>query len=223
MPLWRAGATVSLRQPSWRANPPFGRTKVCARPVYCCRLARPMLDRFSPGRLCRGVAPAFLVLTAALFAQAPRAAAQGASVQFKYAAYTVRESGPVATITVVRSGDVSGTASVDFRTVDLTSAGTTAEPGVDYQPTNGTLVFNPNVTSLSFGVPIIQDPVDEPDEKVILELTNASNATLGGLANATLTITGDDTCIYALTPTSSTYGPEGSGATPGTLTVNATP
>ena len=145
------------------------------------------------------------------------------SLQFKYAAYTVKESGPVATITVVRLGDLSGTVSVDFRTVDMANAGTTAQPGIDYQSTSGTLTFNPGVTSMTFGVPIIQDPVDEPNEQVILELTNAINACLGGQSSATLTITDDDTCTYSLTPTSSTYGPEGSGATAGTLTVNATP
>jgi hypothetical protein len=179
-----------------------------------------MLDRFSPGWLCRRVAQTFLVIVAAVFANAPRAGAQGGSIQFKYDAYTVRESGPVATITVVRLGDATGTASVDYRTVDLASAGTTAEPGVDYQSTSGTLIFNPGITSMTFGVPIFQDPMDEPDEKVILELFNLTNAIPGGLANATLTITDDDTCTYAITPTSRTHGPEGSV---GTILLNATP
>ena len=179
-----------------------------------------MLDRLSPGWLCDRIAPAVLVIAAALFADVPPAAAQGVSIQFKYAAYTIKESGPVATITVVRLDDVSGTASVDFRTVDLASAGTTAEPGVDYQPTNGTLIFNPSVTSMSFVVPILQDPMDEPDEKVILYLFNPTNAFVGRLENANLTITDDDTCTYALTPTSRTHGPEGSV---GTILLNATP
>jgi hypothetical protein len=178
-----------------------------------------MLDRISPGLLCGRVALAVLPIVAALFAGAPQAAAQGGSVQFKYAAYTVRESGPIATITVVRLGDVSGTATVDYRTGDLASAGATAEPGVDYQSTSGTLTFNPNVTSMTFGVPIIQDPMDEPDENVILQLTNAIGAVLGR-DNATLTITDDDTCTYTLTPTSRTHGPEGSV---GTIMLTATP
>src|SRR5262249_4916917 len=70
-----------------------------------------------------------------------------------------------------------------------------------------------------FGVPIIQDPMDEPDQTVILVLTNAVGAPLGN-DNATLTIIDDDICTYALTPTSRTHGPEGSV---GMIHLEATP
>ncbi|MEY2409239.1 MAG: hypothetical protein QOF48_1909, partial [Verrucomicrobiota bacterium] len=99
----------------------------------------------------------------------PRAAAQSGSVQFKFGAYSVKESAPVATITVVRLGGSAGTVSVDFRTHDFDG---TATPDFDYRPTNGTLTFGPGVTALTFTVPILQDAVDELNETVTLELFN---------------------------------------------------
>jgi len=160
------------------------------------------------------------VLATALFASLPVAAQP--AIQFKDAAYTVKESGPVATITVVRLGDATGAASVEYHTVDMVGAGATAEAGADYQSTSGQLDFAPGVTSRTFTVPIIQDPTDEPNETVILQLSSPTGAVLGR-DNATLTITDDDTCTYSLTPTSSSYSAAGSEAAPGTLTVNATP
>lgn len=150
---------------------------------------------------------ALMVLAAAIHCRGQSASA---SIQFKYGNYPVRESVPAAVITVIRLGSVTGTASVEYTTLDESSDGTTATPDVDYTPARGTLTFGPGVSSLTFTVPIKQDLEDELDEKVTLELMNPSGgAELGGRANATLTITDDDVCTYVLSPTGLTHGPEG--------------
>ncbi len=153
------------------------------------------------------------------FVAAPTVVAQSGAVQFKLRAYSVKESAPVATITVARLGGSAGTVSVDFRTHDLDG---TAMPDSDYVPTNGTLTFGPGVTSLSFTVPILQDAVDELNETVTLELFNLvgpPDATIGGQNNATLTILDDDICTYTISPTARTHEPGGSS---GEFVVNAT-
>ena len=160
----------------------------------------------------------FLVM--ALFAVVPQVMGQSGAVQFKFGAYSAKESAPVATITVVRLGGSAGTVSVDFRTHDFAG---TATPDFDYRPTNGTLTFGPGVTSLTFTVPILQDAIDELNETVILELHNLEgppDATIGGRQNATLTILDDDICTYTLLPASRTHAPEGGM---GDFIVNATP
>src|SRR5688572_23805965 len=69
--------------------------------------------------------------------------AQSGTIQLSVAEYSVKESAPIAKITVRRVGGSSGTVSVDFATVDGIAI---AEE--DYLAANGTLTFGPGVTSL---------------------------------------------------------------------------
>ena len=79
--------------------------------------------------------------------------------------------------------DVAG--SVHYATAD--GAGT-ATAGADYTSTSGTLVFAPGETHQTFTVPVLLDNVAEPDETVVLSLSNAIGAVLGAPHAATLTI-----------------------------------
>ena len=63
-------------------------------------------------------------------------------------------------------------------TVDFATSGGTATSGIDFVPTSGTLTFLPGVTSQSITVQTIGDMVAEPDETFLVNLTNATNATL---------------------------------------------
>ena len=103
----------------------------------------------------------------------------------------------------VAEGD-SGTATLTFAvtlapasgqqvTVAWADAGTgTATPGTDYAAiAGGTLTFAPNETSKTIAVTVTGDRVDEPDETVVIELSNPANATLG-TATGTGTIEDDD-------------------------------
>jgi aryl-phospho-beta-D-glucosidase BglC (GH1 family) len=84
----------------------------------------------------------------------------------------------------------SGTTSLTF-TVKLSAASTkavtvayatadqTATAGSDYQATSGTLTFAPGETQKTLSVLVIGDTTYEPDETLLLNLTNPSGATLG--------------------------------------------
>ena len=93
----------------------------------------------------------------------------------------------MATITVVRSGSVSGVARVAFRTVD----GTATAPA-DYGNRSGVLTFAANATSQTFTVPTVSDDFFEGDQTVTLVLSDPVGAQLGQISTATLVITDDD-------------------------------
>ena len=108
-------------------------------------------------------------------------------VEFSQAEYVYMERVPFAVITVVRSGDLSAEAQVDYTTTD----GTAVAPN-DYISTSGTLTFPPGVESITFQVRLINDREVESDETVLLELFNEVGASLGAQKEATLVIQDDD-------------------------------
>ena len=110
------------------------------------------------------------------------------SFQFSAPTYSVGESGPVATITVNRTGGDDGIVMVNVTTTD-----DTATAPDDYSDSDQVLTFGDGVTSQTFTIPIVNDPDDEPDETVNLALSNPTGgATLGSQSTAVLTITDDD-------------------------------
>lgn len=110
------------------------------------------------------------------------------SLQFSKMIYTNSEAGPLATVTVKRSGPANKALSVNFATV----GGGTAEVGTDYLATNGTLTFPAGTLSKTFGVRLVNDTLVEPDETVNLALSSPSNALLGPVSEGTLLITNND-------------------------------
>lgn len=91
---------------------------------------------------------------------------------------------------VTRTGDVSQSATVSYRTV----SGGTATDGSDYTgraPTTAT--FLPGQSTYAVAVPIVADAVVEPDETITLELSGASGSgTTIADGSATGTIRNDD-------------------------------
>jgi len=73
----------------------------------------------------------------------------------------------------------------------LPSNGGTATVGSDYQAINGTVEFAPGETSKTIEVAIAGDVIDEFDETLAINLTNASNATIAK-TTGTVTILNDD-------------------------------
>jgi subtilisin family serine protease len=135
------------------------------------------------------------------------------SLQFSAATYTVSESGSRATITVRRSGPTSPVVGVTYVTTDGT-----ATAGSDYTATSGTLTFAAGQTSKTFTVPIINDTIDEADERVNLTLSNPTGgAQLGPQSTAVLTITDND-AGGALRFSAATYSVSESGGV-ATITV----
>ena len=104
-------------------------------------------------------------------------------IQFSTANYTIDEGG-LATITASLSGASANVISVNFSTSDGS-----ASAGSDYSGSNGTLTFNPGVTTQTFTVNTLADTSSEGDETVNLALSNPQGgAVLGSLATAVLTI-----------------------------------
>ena len=110
------------------------------------------------------------------------------TLQFKFATFTVSESGPTATIVVTRTGGTYGAISVSYST-----SNNTATSGSDYTNTTGILNFAQGQSSKSFTIPIQNDSSVEGAESLNLTLSNPTGgATLGTIKRAILTITDND-------------------------------
>jgi len=114
-------------------------------------------------------------------------------VRFDSVTYSVGEGAGTATITVVLSAESVRTVSVDY-----VASGGTADVGTDYGAAQGTLTFDPGVSSRTFSVTIIDDGLDEEDETVGLTLSSPTNAVLGTPSQAVLAIIDNDTTPAAL-------------------------
>ena len=112
-------------------------------------------------------------------------------VKFTLSNYTVYEYGPSATVNVIRSGDHSAAATVNYATADGT-----AKAGQDYTATSGTLTFAAGETSKTFSVPVSSDSLYEGPETINLTLSGPTVATLASPSSATLTIFDDDSKPY---------------------------
>ena len=98
---------------------------------------------------------------------------------------TVAEGAGNATFTVTLSPVSGRSVTVDFATAHGTAG------AADYTGANGTLTFAAGDTSETITVPVTPDALDEDDEGFVVNLTNASNATLADDQGAA-TITDDD-------------------------------
>jgi hypothetical protein len=131
----------------------------------------------------------------------------GGFIGFSQPVYLVDEGAGVTTITVSRTNDLSGAATVNYGTLDYTylvneqpcapgvSLRNIASSRCDYTSASGTLRFEPGETSKTFQVLISQDSYAEGSESLGLKLTNPT----GGAripfdsAGAELRITDDAT------------------------------
>jgi subtilisin family serine protease len=107
-------------------------------------------------------------------------------IQFSTAGYSVDESNGSASITLTRTGDLSGSVSVDYSTSDIT-----AEQRSDYIFAAGTIRFAPGEVSKTFPVLIIDDVYAEPTQEYFgLYLSNPIGTSLGAQNTAVLNIMG---------------------------------
>ena len=116
-------------------------------------------------------------------------------MQFSTASYGVTEGVTSVTITVTRTGPISGVSTVDY-TVNNASA---TQRG-DFTYASGTVVFSANEASKTFPVLISEDGYLEGPESASLSLTNPTGATLGSPGTATLQINDNDTADAASNP-----------------------
>jgi hypothetical protein len=130
-------------------------------------------------------------------------ATSGTTIQFSQVQYTVNESSPSVTLTVTRTGDSSGSASIAYKTVDTDTFTVACSDTVhnqggayarcDFALTLDTLTFGPGEATKTFTVPIINDSFAEGDETFSVVLSNALGASLGSPGTATVRIVDNDT------------------------------
>jgi len=127
------------------------------------------------------------------------------SISISNAVTSVSESGTNVIVTLVRSGALLTSVSVDFATVNGT-----ATAGSDYGATNGTLIFPTNTAVKTIVIPIINDSVIENNETFKFVISNPQGGVqLGTTTNETITIENDDfagTVQFAATTFSGTEG-----------------
>jgi CSLREA domain-containing protein len=128
------------------------------------------------------------------------------SIQFDSSGYIVSEGAGSAIITVTRSGDASGPASVDYATSDGS-----ATQAKDYIVASETLSFAATETSKTFNVLIVDDAFVEANETINLTLSNPTGATLSAPTTAAITIADNDTA-NATSPTSKRFACSLNGA-----------
>jgi hypothetical protein len=130
-------------------------------------------------------------------------------MQFASATYDVSEDSMSAQIMVSRTGNLSGTSSVVYATVDATDPipcdptmrgadGNLFPQGkafarCDYATTIDTLTFGPGEFTKTFTVPLINDAHSEAPETLQLRLSNPTGAILGSANVASLVIQDNDT------------------------------
>lgn len=134
-------------------------------------------------------------------------AAQNTTVQFDGAGYSPVEFDGLAFLTVTRSGNTSGTATVEYVTNDderlfNCNPATEGQPsgairGVatsrcDYTTAYGTLQFAPNETFKQIAVNITNDAHAEGAETFSVSLRNPTGAALGATTTAVVTIQDED-------------------------------
>ena len=106
---------------------------------------------------------------------------------FSAPAYSIGEAATNATISVTRTNGSYGTVSVVYSTSNIT-----AVAGTDYQARSGTLTFLGGQTNKTFTVPIINNSLIQPADRLVnLRLSSVSGTTLG-ISNAVLSIVDDD-------------------------------
>ena len=93
---------------------------------------------------------------------------------------------------VTKSGSTGKQVTVEY----AATAASTAGAG-DYQSASGTLTFAPGATTQTITVTITGDYTPEPDETIVIELSNAVNGMIT-TATATGTITDDDVALGPL-------------------------
>ena len=123
----------------------------------------------------------------------PTTASATSLIQFATSNFGVDEAGGHVDFTVNRTGDTSGTATVNYNTFDESQAGHASQKS-DYEIAEGTLTFAPGETSKTFRILIVDDKFVEGDETIDLMLSNptGTGVGLGSPNTATITILDND-------------------------------
>ncbi|MBV8516168.1 MAG: TIGR03118 family protein, partial [Acidobacteria bacterium] len=140
--------------------------------------------------------------THGLFGVLRATAAQPASlIRFVADNFAAAETQGSVNITVIREGDTSGSATVNYAAV--TGSGPGFADASDFTLAPNTLTFAPGETFKTFSVGITNDTLTEGDETLQLVLSNPTGAQLAAPSQATLTIVDNGTGVANLSITKS--------------------
>jgi hypothetical protein len=126
------------------------------------------------------------------------AAASTPTVQFSSASYNVGEGDQRVTLTVTRTGDASGAATVRFATDDAAGAQNcnvvtgVASSRCDYETRISTIKFAAGETARTISIFIVDDSYLEGPENFTVSLRNPSGASLGSQSTASVVITDNE-------------------------------
>jgi hypothetical protein len=140
------------------------------------------------------------------------------ALQLSSQTFSVNESIGTVPVTVIRSGGLAASSTVDYSTVDGT-----ATSGPDYTATSGTLTFAAGETSKTVNIPIFNDNIYEGNETFSVLLSNPSGGTIEiqSPESAVVTIVDDDRQPYVSTSNIAINEPR-FGATTAFFTVQLT-
>ena len=109
------------------------------------------------------------------------------ALEFSRLVYTTPEGDHAATVTVQRTGDASGVATVGY-----TAGPAGAQANKDFEPVSGTLAFAAGETSQTFTIPILDDSIAEDRERIALWLSQPEGGVLGTPQMVALSIGASD-------------------------------
>ena len=112
-------------------------------------------------------------------------------VNFALSAQSLNENAGTVAISLTLSASAPSNVTVAYQ---VNTESTATGGGVDYSlsPVPGTITFAPGEVSKTINLTIVNDPVNEDNETVILQLTNPAGATIGSIHTHTATIADDD-------------------------------
>lgn len=147
--------------------------------------------------------------------------AGGQTLEFSSEVYTAEEGPGSVTLTVIKSGEASGTITVKYTTGDFPAGPSTATAAQDYSPSTGTLTFAPSETMKQFTVPIREDAVYEGTETFFVTLSNPiGGAAVRAPSTAQVHITENDSQPAVQFSSANYNADEGAGVA--TLTITKT-
>ncbi len=121
----------------------------------------------------------------------PRGLSVNSTVQFEFAQFNGSEStpanAPAVTLSVVRSGDTSTQATVDYTTTD----GSATQKG-DYEVITGRVTFAAGETNKTFQVLLVDDSYQESTENFSVNLTNPIGTVIGARSVAQVQVADND-------------------------------
>ena len=108
----------------------------------------------------------------------PTTASATSLIQFSTDEYAIGEGSGHIDITVTRSGDVSGSATVNYATFDQSQPDHASQKS-DFEIAEGILRFAPGESSKTFRILLVNDTFDENNEEINLVLSNPTGAGVG--------------------------------------------